>query len=118
MSMVGKLIERNGKMYVRYEVTCYSAPERTCMEWLVISSKSNQYGFERPETGDDVRYAGDGHWHVMNRMAGSVCTGDGRTNAAFSEVIPVPAPKVRGKTETRWNDGRWQKLMARGWVDA
>jgi hypothetical protein len=30
---------------------------------------------------------------------------------------PIPAPKTRGKP-ARYRNGRWQKLLARGWVDA
>jgi len=30
---------------------------------------------------------------------------------------PIPAPKTRGKP-TRWHEGRWEKLLSRGWVPA
>ena len=32
--------------------------------------------------------------------------------------VPVPCPKVRGTTLTRWNNGRWEKCLKSGWCTA
>ena len=37
-------------------------------------------------------------------------------NEELCESEPIPPPKTR--QPTRWNDGRWQKLLKKGWVDA
>lgn len=42
----------------------------------------------------------------------------GYTTPAFTEEIPLPCPKVRTGIETRYRDGRWQKLLRDGWVPA
>ena len=33
-------------------------------------------------------------------------------------VEPVPMPKVRKGIETRYRNGRWEKLLKKGWVAA
>ena len=38
-------------------------------------------------------------------------------NAEKVDRVAIPPPTV-GKREIRWRDGRWEKLMAKGWVPA
>lgn len=64
-----------------------------------------------------------GHWGgsdpgivIVYRLRGKVRTGGGSVEAAHVETIPVPPPKVRAGIETRWKDGRWERLLKRGWV--
>lgn len=41
----------------------------------------------------------------------------GLCTPTFTDEEPIPAPKCRVKT--RWNNGRWEKLLAHsGWTDA
>lgn len=42
----------------------------------------------------------------------------GNTKAVRVEREPLPCPKVRKGIETRYRDGRWQKLLKKGWVTA
>ena len=43
----------------------------------------------------------------------------GQTPALSITETPIPRPKVRVGVETRYRDGRWEKLLkARGWVAA
>ena len=120
MSMEGKLVERDGKLYVVYASTDYSRPSRTVLWWRVVQSTGNPYSAQRPSAGDSARSTGyGGSWTTSggNGSSGSVSTGDGRTQAEFREEVPVLPPNARGK-ELRWHDGRWEKLMARGWEPA
>ena len=117
MSMIGKIVNRNGKLYVLVSDALWSEPTIIYRFWLIERSIANAYGFERPEEGDEVRYAGDGHWHVLNRLAGGVWTGDGSTPAAVVEKVSAPVPPARGK-DLRWHEGRWQRLYKNGWRDA
>ena len=117
MAMQGKLVERNGALHVLYQTTFETEPVRRSLYWTVKQTTSNPYGHERPAAGDDVRYNSAGSWVVTNRRAGSVSTGDGTTDAAFVEDAPVPPPTARGK-ELRWYEGRWQRMSAKGWIDA
>jgi hypothetical protein len=116
MAMQGKLVDRDGALHVLYQTTFDGEPVRRSLYWKVIQTTGNPYGHERPAAGDSVRYNGSGHWVVTSRSAGSVKTGDGTADAAFVEDTPVPPP-ARGK-ELRWYQGRWQRLSAKGWIDA
>jgi hypothetical protein len=42
----------------------------------------------------------------------------GDTLPEFTEREPLPCPKVRKGTETRYCQGRWEKLLRKGWVPA
>ena len=117
MAMQGKLVDRNGALHVLYQTTFDGEPTRRSLYWKVIQTTGNPYGRERPTAGDSVRYSGSGSWAVTNRVAGGVSTGDGTADAAFVEDAPVPPPPARGK-ELRWYQGRWQRLSAKGWIDA
>jgi len=118
MPMQGKLVDRNGALYVLYQTTFENEPVRRSLYWKVIQSTGNPYGHERPAAGDSVRYSGSGGgWSVTNRMAGGVSAGDGTSDAAFVEAAPVPPPPARGKN-LRWYQGHWQRLTAKGWIDA
>lgn len=44
-------------------------------------------------------------------------TGGGSARAELVERDAVPPPVV-GRRELRWRDGRWEKLLAKGWVAA
>lgn len=39
----------------------------------------------------------------------------GQTMPIKHEIIPIPCPPARGK-ETRWHNGKWQKLLRKGWI--
>src|SRR5207244_7320064 len=117
MPMQGKLVDRDGALHVLYQTTFDAEPIRRSLYWKVVQSVGNPYGHERAAAGDSVSYSGSGRWAVTSRRAGSVATGDGTAEAAFVEDAPVPPPTARGK-ELRWYQGRWQKLTAKGWVDA
>lgn len=113
--MEGKVLNRNGKTYVLYVYNEYAEPYRQFVWWRIHETRRDPYSMRSPEDGDLVRYQGNGVW--KGEHGGTVVTGDGKTQAETTERVSVQAPLSGGK-ELRWNDGRWQKLMARGWVDA
>lgn len=120
MAMEGKLKNRDGKLYVLYSTTEYSTPERVNLWWRVVNVTGNRYNANRPGDGDTAVSSGyGGSWSTSgtNGPSGGVSTGDGRTEAEFVERVPVEPPAARGK-ELRWNNGRWEKLMANGWEPA
>jgi len=117
MPMQGKIVDRNGALHVLYQTTFEAEPVRRSLYWKVIRTAGNPYGHERPAAGDSVIYSGSGSWAVTSRRAGGVSTGDGSAEAAFVEDAPVPPPLARGK-ELRWYQGRWQRMTAKGWIDA
>jgi hypothetical protein len=123
MAMEGTLKNRNGKLYVLHTSDEYSEPFRQYIWYRVLETRGTGYG-ERPEAGDLATYSGisgGGEWRTRNpsthRSTGSVSTGSGATQAETVERVSVTPPAAGGK-ELRWHDGRWEKLLAKGWVPA
>ncbi len=120
MSTEGKLKERNGKLYVLHTYDEYSEPYRQHLWWRVLSTRGTGYG-DRPEAEDIARSSGGGDWQTRNpsthRSTGTVSIGTGSTLAELVERVSIPPPTAGGK-ELRWRDGRWEKLMAKGWTPA
>lgn len=119
--MIGKIVSRDGKLWVLYETSRYSEPKIDFLWWEIVQTKASPYGFERPAEGDKVRYNGIGtdEWVACHpetlRVTGTVWT---RNKADKTETVSAPSPKVRAGIETRWHDGRWEKLLKKGWVPA
>jgi hypothetical protein len=86
----------------------------------VLETRGTGYG-DRPEDGDVATSTGGGEWRTRNpsthRSTGSVSIGTGSTPAETVERVEVHPPAAGGK-QLRWHDGRWEKLLARGWVSA
>jgi hypothetical protein len=118
VSMQGTImVESERAIYVRYESTRYSEPVRDTMFWRVVSVERSPLAMGDqgwPKQGDAVRYSSGGSW---NGPKYTVRTGDGCTKAERHDVETVPCPPTRGK-QSRWHEGRWEKLMAKGWVTA
>ncbi len=114
MSILATLDEIEGELYVRWELNQWSIPVKRTLWWRVERVARSPFRPDAtPQSGDPVRALGGGVW-----------SGDGYT-VAFSpfkdaeriEETAIPCPPTRGK-QTRYQDGRWEKLMARGWVPA
>src|ERR1700751_589771 len=120
MTMEGTVKSRNGRLYVLYTYDESSAPFRQYMWWPVLAARGSGYG-DAPEAGDIAASVGGGEWRTRNplthRSTGSVSTGPGATQAETVERVSVDPPPARGK-ELRWHEGRWEKLLAKGWVPA
>lgn len=52
---------------------------------------------------------GCGYWITLNLVNG------GQTKSIRMDKLPIPAPKVRKGTETRYRNGQWEKYTAKGW---
>lgn len=119
MALEGHLIEREGVLYVGYETTLDYEPVRLRYYWRVVSTTGNPWHGSRPAAGDRCRYNGHEVWSTSREEGGS--TGSVRQKEGAADYIerePVPAPKVRRGVELRWREGRWQKLLKKGWVAA
>lgn len=116
----GKIVSRDGRLFVLYETALENEPTIKFIWWAIESTAGNPYHCSRPLEGDTVTYRGNGQWSAHNsdnQSTGSVYTGAGDSEAAHVEYVSAPAPKTRGK-EARWYQGRWEKLLKRGWVPA
>ncbi len=115
MAMTGKILRRNGKLYVLYVYNEHEVPFRQHIWWRVLELHRNPYNLRSPDDGDEVTYKGNGRWSVG--LGGFVMTGESKTQAETIERVSVLAPPPRGK-ELRWHDGQWERLLAKGWVAA
>jgi len=116
----GTLKSRDGKLYVLYVYDESSEPFRQYLWWRVLETRGTGRG-DRPEVEDIATSTYGGEWRTRNpsthRSTGSVSTGTGSTQAEVVERVSVPPPAAGGK-QLRWQDGRWEKLLARGWAPA
>jgi hypothetical protein len=121
MSLTGKLIQFDARtLAVEYQATIYNEPKVIRNVWPLgyyrfrgMSAISIEDAIGREATIQDGRvsvYCGNG-----NYLDGGLVDG-GQTKSIKTETIDVPRPKCR--VETRWRDGRWEKLMRKGWVAA
>lgn len=111
----GTILKEKDEIFVRYESTFSSEPVLQIIYWKVERTvKDAGAGGEWPVSGDVVRLnTGDRGW----RGRGYTVLFDGNGQAARVERKAVPCPPTRGK-QARWYMGRWEKLMARGWIPA
>jgi hypothetical protein len=118
--MDGTLKSRDGKLYVLYTYDEHSEPFRQHIWYRVLEARGTGYG-ERPEAGNIATSTGGGGWRTRNpstqRSTGSVSTGTGSTQAEMVERVSIHPPAVGGK-KLRWQDGHWEKLLAKGWAPA
>ena len=118
--MEGTLRTHDGKLYVLYTYDEYTEPFRQHIWWRVLETHGTGYG-ERPAAGDIATRSDNGVWRTRDsathRSTGSVSTGGGSTRAEVVDRVNIPPPVVKGKN-LRWNEGRWEKLLARGWSPA
>ncbi len=117
--MVGKIVNRNGTLYVLYESNDDSEPKRTFLFWRIEQLIRSPYGHERPSEGDAVKYTSSNSWTATDaggRTTGTVHTAAGQADRI--ETVSVNPPKVRAGIELRWHRGHWQKLLKKGWVAA
>lgn len=118
--MEGVLKHRDGRLYVLYTYDEYGEPFRQFIWWRVLETRGTGYG-ERPEVGDLATSTGSGGWRTRNsstqRSTGTVSTGTGSTQAEMVERVSIHPPAARGR-QLRWHEGRWERLLARGWTPA
>ena len=110
---------RDGKLYHVCVTTMSATPERAIM-WWPLDATPDQYSFRTGKSvgegqpcehrGSGIVSSGGQYWKIV---------GGGNAVAEIIETEDVPPPAQRGKKlSTRWESGRWQKLTAKGWVDA
>jgi hypothetical protein len=112
--MVGNIDKIGEDLYVKYSMTFSDEPTRQTLWWKIERVVPNPFRMGWPAVGDEVtmRPSG-GAWSGP----GYLVYFTGAKDAEKVERVPVPCPATRGKP-SRWNDGRWEKLLAKGWVPA
>lgn len=121
MALDGTLIQFDREtLAIQYDATLYNEPKTVRQIWPLGYYKFSGMSYcdlaaaiGKPARIDQGRvsvYLGNG-----NYLTGDLLNG-GKTQSIKTETLDVPRPKCR--TETRWHDGRWEKLWRKGWVPA
>lgn len=118
MALTGRLIQFDREtLAVEYECTLGSQPKAVRQTWPLGSFQLRGFAMSlsdaigRDAVIDQGRvsvYCGNG-----NSLIGNLVNG-GSTESIRTVTLDIPCPKCR--TETRWHDGRWEKLLRKGWV--
>jgi len=99
---------KNGRGYVVNVEPLWSDPIEKELWWPVTRSS----GFA--DEGEEIQDYGSGDGDFYG-SGGSRISIDPSAEAVFHEEREIHPPKT--KMETRWRDGRWQKLYKSGWKD-
>lgn len=113
--LTGTIDKIGNDFFVKYVTTFSDEPTQQTVWWKIdrVEQRSGALACH-PRIEDIVtRLDGNAYWTGPGYRAHI----DNVAEAFKVERVPVPCPKV-GKKPTRWNDGRWEKLLARGWVSA
>ena len=119
------LVDRDGKLYVSLRVEAHDKPETLTFYYPTglrrhLWDRDFALPLPLPLTHDPYSTSGEyNYWQSDGRCLVRVLLQDGReTKPAFNEIEPLPCPKVRKGTETRWEHRRWEKLLKNGWTAA
>src|SRR5262245_25238347 len=118
----GTIVSLDGERFgFEYRATLYNEPKATRHVWELERVRTEGYSYcraeesiGRPATCRDGAvscYLGNGNY-VRGLLVGGASA-----KASVFEITDVPCPKARGK-ETRWHNGRWEKLLRTGWAAA
>lgn len=113
--MNGIIAHRDGRVYVAVTDTDWAEPKR----WTVYYPVEAYAGVF--DEGAQALYCHNGYDVEIDlpgeRMRFVRCAGGTLPDKRYTTSEDIPRPRTR--LETRWRDGRWQKLKKNGfWVDA
>lgn len=112
--LTGTIDKISDDFCVKYVTTYSDEPTQQTLWWKIDHVERLPRALTcHPTIGDVVTRGNTGTWGGPGYRAYVL----GSIEAIKVERTPVPCPKV-GKKPTRWNDGRWEKRLARGWVPA
>jgi hypothetical protein len=113
-SLKGKLALRDKRYYFAYSSPDYYHPKLVTHYWFVGNAVIGESEYDGADAycdnGNVAFRMGDRLWSREQYMASK--------SADFTEVTPIPCPKVRKGIDTRYRDGRWEKCLKTGWAPA
>lgn len=126
------VVREKDRLFVRYEMTCWSEPTLAIGYWPIDQSISRAAfrleGFQVEDRNYSGRFSlaigpaldrlGNTIEYHQLKDCVAVLVNGAKTEAERIERQPIPCPKVRRGVETRYHEGTWQKLLKRGWVSA
>jgi hypothetical protein len=103
---------------VEHSYPRFNEPIQNTVTWKVTGARREApYGFA-PELADGLTVTaqyGDSPFQAYGRGGYLILSIDKDGSAIDA---PIPCPKVRKGTETRYRNGQWEKLLKTGWVAA
>lgn len=110
-------VKEKGMLVVRCAMTWNDKPKMGIAYWHtnILWETAEWYGITE---GAALSHPSNGtfYWYSNLRSLRIDLPEGGQTKAFRQEEVDVERPKARGK-ELRWRNGRWQKLLKRGWVN-
>lgn len=127
----GTVIRDGNKLFVRYVTTLDSEPIEVSRDWPIdlqlswaahrlvgLPVVSEGGGGFRLDWGAALEKLGDTIEYHQAQEAFAVLPQRGHTQAVNCKERPLPCPKVRKGIGVRYQCGRWEKLLRKGWVPA
>jgi hypothetical protein len=124
--MKGTLTHRDGHWCFQHQYVDMTRPIVISMTWKLHRNLNADAELEGVEAAFNTNDFGATLSYRVGRWSGADWRTEhlpaafhSRTKCDWLEEVPVPCPKVKAGTETRWHAGRWQKyLKTKGWVTA
>ena len=115
-----KIVKHNKQWCIQDSFPLYDKPEKVILHWPIgsvyppigIDSYEGHEVTKNSSYGYSIRAAAYQYSDIY------LIIDQGRTKSIHTIVEPIPCPKVRKGIETRWYNGRWEKLLKSGWVPA
>jgi hypothetical protein len=115
------MVHREGYYWFANTETMFERPEVVTTYWKCWPAIIGESSYDGVEA---IMHSNDFGTSVMFRMgvdsrnwSADQYTGKSRPGD-FTETVPLPCPKVRKGTETRYRHGKWEKYTAKGFVSA
>ena len=117
-----KIVKCQGKWCIRSLYNMYNEPKMSICHWPIgkISQRIDLSFYEGQEvTPRYDRYSGIYTLRTAPYQHIDLYLIDGGKTQSIETVTEnIPCPKVRKGIETRWENGRWEKLLKSGWKPA
>ncbi len=119
------LVNYDGELCVAYSAPLQDRPVMLTNYWpvgvRVVSFERNYGSWQDGELTPDYLGAGEFLLRPRERWQPALTIrlkDGGKTQPVYTLELNYDCPRVRKGTETEYRNGRWYKLLKRGWVEA
>ena len=116
-----KIVRCQGKWCVRSPYNMYNEPKMSICHWPIgrTSQRINLAYYEGNKVIARHKYSGFYALKIAPYQHIDLYLVDGgKTQSIETVTEDIPCPKVRKGIETRWENGRWEKLLKSSWKPA
>ena len=113
------IVKHKGQWCIKDGFPAYDKPEMIVHHWPIgnIRPYIDISSYEGHEVNSRQSYSGVYTLRIAAYQYVDIYLTDlGKTKSIDTITIKIQCPKVRKGIETRWYNGRWEKLLKSGWV--